>query len=122
MLPPVLPFRRAAGVVFILLAAFESRPLPAAAPETEAGVRLFLAQRYREASSALAAAAGADPSDARAAKYLGRVYFEENDFEARGGLARESRGPGARFLRKRLLARTRSGGTGNPRLNRREAT
>ena len=79
--PSGLPPRRAAGVLLILLGALQSRPLPAAAAETEAGVRLFLTQRYPEASSALSAAAGADPSDARAAKYLGRVYFEENEFE-----------------------------------------
>lgn len=48
---------------------------------TEAGVREFLAQRYPAARSLLEAALREDPSDARAAGFLGRVFFEENESE-----------------------------------------
>ncbi len=51
----------------------------AAAPATETGVQEFVAQRYPAARAALESAVRDDPSDARAAAFLGRVFFEENE-------------------------------------------
>ena len=78
-MPPLARSRsRAALTVLLCLVTTVAR---AAAPSTDAGVRDFLAQRYPAARASLEAALREDPSDARAAGFLGRVFFEENESE-----------------------------------------
>lgn len=71
------PFRALPAIVLWLAAGLAR----AAAPATETGVREFVAQRYPAARAALESAVRQDPSDARAAAFLGRVFFEENEPE-----------------------------------------
>lgn len=52
---------------------------PAGARDTEEGIRLFAAQRYGEARTSLEEAVRENPSDARAALYLGRALFEQGE-------------------------------------------
>lgn len=52
------------------------------ADDVESGIRLFEAQRYADARTALETAAKQHPADSRAAEYLGRVLFEESLPEA----------------------------------------
>ncbi|MEO8191390.1 MAG: tetratricopeptide repeat protein [Acidobacteriota bacterium] len=68
--------RKAALLLTLSLCAAHSR---AAGPSTEAGVRDFLAQHYPAARASLEAALREDASDPRAAEFLGRVFFEENE-------------------------------------------
>ncbi|MCA1609615.1 MAG: hypothetical protein LC780_01815, partial [Acidobacteria bacterium] len=69
------PFRTPPAIALWLAAGLAR----AASPATETGVREFLAQRYPVARAALESAVRQDPSDARAAAFLGRVFFEENE-------------------------------------------
>jgi tetratricopeptide (TPR) repeat protein len=63
-------------------AALLAAPLGAqSADPTAAGVRLFTSRRYAEAKSQLAPVAKADPRNATAAYYLGRIALAEGDGE-----------------------------------------
>jgi tetratricopeptide (TPR) repeat protein len=72
--------RSAAAALLLGLAANTCTAAPGAA-FSDAGIRLFEDQRYPEARSALEAAVAENPRDSRAAAYLGRVFFEENDLD-----------------------------------------
>ncbi len=77
---PLLP-RLRRGAVFALLICLAAGAARAGTPLTEAGVREFQAQHYPAARALLEAAVREDASDARAAGFLGRVFFEENEAE-----------------------------------------
>src|SRR5690242_7772025 len=61
------------GMRRLLAALLLALPVQLSAQGTANGVALFEARRYAEARTTLEAAAKADPKDARAAYYLGRI-------------------------------------------------
>jgi tetratricopeptide (TPR) repeat protein len=63
----------------LLIALLFAIPVSSGAQSTADGVALFESRRYAEARSTLEAAAKADPKDARAAYYLGRIALVDGD-------------------------------------------
>jgi tetratricopeptide (TPR) repeat protein len=74
-----MPIRR--GALAVVASALGAAAF-AASSRTEEGVRLFDERRLSDSCAALQAAARDDPSDARAAYYLGRALMAEDDLEA----------------------------------------
>jgi tetratricopeptide (TPR) repeat protein len=65
----------------LCLGALVAAHLLATGPKTDEGVRLFETARYGEARVALEAAVREDPTDARAALYLGRALLALDDLD-----------------------------------------
>ena len=75
-----MPMRRRAFAAFVVSAL--GAAASAASPRTDEGVRLFEERRLSESCATLEASLKDDPSDARAAYYLGRVLMAEDDLDA----------------------------------------
>jgi len=75
-----MPARGSVSVALVLTA--RTAALLAASPQTDEGVRLFDERRLSECRATLEAAAHRDPSDARAAYFLGRALMAQDELEA----------------------------------------